>query len=218
VTTAATPSLLTWTIDGAHTEAGFAVKHLMISTVRGRFGDVKGTVSFDPANLATGSADVTIDVASIDTREAQRDAHLRSADFFETEKFPTLTFKSRRVQAVKADAFELVGDLTIKGITRGGPTWPSRASRKTRGQPEIGSPPQQDQLDCLRPDLNAALEQVRCLYDDVKISLDAVAEDRLVCRERDGRLATVTPPSQCLLYHIVKPFIIRPDLERRPHV
>ncbi len=118
MTTAATPTLLTWTIDGAHTEAGFAVKHLMISTVRGRFGDVKGTVSFDPANLATGSADVTIDVASIDTREAQRDAHLRSADFFETEKFPTLTFKSRRVENLKGDAFHLVGDLTIKDVTR----------------------------------------------------------------------------------------------------
>ena len=118
MTTAATPALATWTIDAAHTEAGFAVKHLMISTVRGRFGALAGTVSFDPDDLSTGSADVTIDVTSIDTREAKRDEHLRSADFFETDKFPALTFKSRRVQAVKGNAFQLVGDLTIKGVTR----------------------------------------------------------------------------------------------------
>ncbi len=116
--TAVTPALATWTIDSSHTEAGFAVKHLMISTVRGRFGSVGGRVSFDPSDLSTGSADVTIDATSIDTRDAKRDEHLQSADFFETGKFPTLTFKSRRVQAVTGDTFQLVGDLTIKGITR----------------------------------------------------------------------------------------------------
>jgi polyisoprenoid-binding protein YceI len=118
MTTAAAPALATWTIDAAHTEAGFAVKHLMISTVRGRFGGVTGRVSFDPSDLTTGSAEVTIDVASIDTREPKRDEHLRSADFFEVDKFPALTFTSRRVQAVKGDTFQLVGDLTIKGVTR----------------------------------------------------------------------------------------------------
>jgi polyisoprenoid-binding protein YceI len=118
MTTAAAPALATWTIDASHTEAGFAVKHLMISTVRGRFGGVQGQVSFDPSNLLTGSAEVTIDVSSIDTREEKRDAHLKSADFFEVDKFPVLTFKSRRVQALKGDDFELVGDLTIKGVTR----------------------------------------------------------------------------------------------------
>lgn len=116
--TATGSTLATWTIDGTHTEAGFAVKHLMISTVRGRFGDVQGSISFDPSNLATGSATVTINTASIDTKEAQRDAHLRSADFFDVEKFPTLTFKSRAVQALKGDTFQLVGDLTIKDVTR----------------------------------------------------------------------------------------------------
>jgi polyisoprenoid-binding protein YceI len=107
-----------WKIDSAHTEAAFAVKHLMISTARGRFGAVEGTVEFDPASFANASAQVTIDAASIDTREAQRDAHLRSADFFDVEKYPVLTFKSRRVDEVKGDHFTLIGDLTIKDITR----------------------------------------------------------------------------------------------------
>jgi polyisoprenoid-binding protein YceI len=118
MTTAATPVLTTWKLDAAHSEAGFAVKHMMITTTRGRFGDVQGIVAFDPADLSTGSADVTINVASIDTREAQRDAHLRSADFFDVEQFPVMTFKSRAVRSLKGDAFQLVGDLTIKGLTR----------------------------------------------------------------------------------------------------
>ena len=107
-----------WKIDSAHTEAAFAVKHLMISTARGRFGAVEGLVEFDPSDLANASAQVTIDATSIDTREAQRDAHLRSADFFDVEKFPSLTFKSRRVDQIQGDAFKLVGDLTIKDVTR----------------------------------------------------------------------------------------------------
>jgi polyisoprenoid-binding protein YceI len=113
-----TATRTTWTVDASHTEAGFAVKHLMISTVRGRFADVQGEVAFDPSDLSTGSASVTINVASIDTKEAQRDAHLRSADFFEVEKFPTLTFTSTKVQNVKGETFQLVGNLTIKDVTR----------------------------------------------------------------------------------------------------
>lgn len=116
--TTATAVKTVWKIDSAHTEAAFAVKHLMISTARGRFGAIEGLVEFDPADLASAAVDVTIDAASIDTREPQRDAHLRSADFFDVEKFPTLTFKSRRVDAVQGDRFTLIGDLTIKDITR----------------------------------------------------------------------------------------------------
>lgn len=118
MTTTAAPVLTAWTIDNAHSEVGFAVKHLMISTVRGRFGTVSGQVEFPAGDYSDARADVTIDAASIDTREEKRDAHLRSADFFDVATFPTLTFKSRRVQAVKGDTFQLVGDLTIKGITR----------------------------------------------------------------------------------------------------
>ena len=109
----------TWTIDPAHSNVEFAVRHLMISTVKGRFTDVTGTVVLDEADPAGSSADIVVNVASIDTREAQRDAHLRSADFFEAEAYPTITFRSRKVVAGGlSDAFALVGDLTIHGVTR----------------------------------------------------------------------------------------------------
>jgi polyisoprenoid-binding protein YceI len=114
----AAPALTTWTLDASHTDAGFAVKHLMISTVRGRFAGVSGTVEFDPSDLSTGQARISIDTASIDTRDEKRDAHLKSADFFDVASFPVITFVSRRAQAVKGERFQLVGDLTIKDVTR----------------------------------------------------------------------------------------------------
>jgi polyisoprenoid-binding protein YceI len=117
-TATATPTRTTWTIDPAHSQVEFAVRHLMISTVRGRFAGVKGTVVSDDSDLGTGQVDVTIDVHTIDTREAQRDAHLKSADFFDAEKFPVLTFKSTRVTDARGDRFRLVGDLTMHGVTR----------------------------------------------------------------------------------------------------
>jgi polyisoprenoid-binding protein YceI len=105
-------------IDPAHSQVEFAVRHLMISTVRGRFAGVKGTVVADHDNLENAEVDVTIDVHTIDTREAQRDAHLKSADFFDAERFPVLTFKSNRVTDVKGDRFKLIGDLTMHGVTK----------------------------------------------------------------------------------------------------
>jgi len=110
--------LTTWSIDRAHSHVEFAVRHLMISTAKGRFTEVSGTVRSDDADPAKGEVDIAIDVASIDTREAQRDAHLRSADFFDAENFPTITFKSRRLSEVKGGRFKIVGDLTIHGVTR----------------------------------------------------------------------------------------------------
>ncbi|HUL72854.1 MAG TPA: YceI family protein [Vicinamibacterales bacterium] len=107
----------TWRIDPAHTEAAFAVRHLMISTVRGRFSDVKGDVVLDGEDFGTARFDVTIPTATVDTREPQRDQHLRSADFFDVEKFPVMTFSSREV-ARAGDAYRVMGDLTIRGITR----------------------------------------------------------------------------------------------------
>ncbi|MBM3749913.1 MAG: YceI family protein [Acidimicrobiia bacterium] len=118
MTTRTAPATSTWTIDASHSEVGFAVKHLMISTVRGRFAGVTGSVTFADGDFSQAAADVTIDAASIDTREDKRDAHLRSADFFDVEKFPVLTFKSRRVQAISGDTFQLVGDLTIKDTSK----------------------------------------------------------------------------------------------------
>ncbi|MDB4939478.1 MAG: hypothetical protein JWP87_6450 [Labilithrix sp.] len=106
-----------WTIDASHTNATFSVRHLMISNVRGEFQKVSGTVQFDPKKPEATKVTAEIDVASISTREPQRDAHLRSADFFDVEKFPVITFASTSVR--RADkALELVGDLTIHGTTR----------------------------------------------------------------------------------------------------
>ena len=113
-----TPALTTWKIDPAHSHIEFGVRHLMITTVKGRFGTVDGIIRTDEADRSKSEVDVNVDVASIDTREPQRDAHLRSADFFDVEKFPTITYRSRKVIEAKANEFEVVGDLTIHGVTR----------------------------------------------------------------------------------------------------
>lgn len=117
-TSVQTATRTTWGIDPVHSSVEFSVRHLMITTVKGRFTDVQGTVVLDELNPAASTADITVNVASVDTREPQRDAHLRSADFFDAEKFPTLTFRSRTVEDVTDDGFKLVGDLTIHGVTR----------------------------------------------------------------------------------------------------
>lgn len=114
----ATTALTTWNIDPTHSQVEFAVRHMMIATVRGRFADVKGTVVTDESDLGKAEVDVVIAVTSIDTREAKRDAHLTSADFFDAETYPTITFKSTRVTGVRGDEFTLAGNLTIHGVTR----------------------------------------------------------------------------------------------------
>ena len=106
-----------WTIDTSHSTVEFAVKHMMFTTVKGRFSDVKGSIEFDADDPARGRADITIGAASVDTRDAKRDAHLRSADFFDVDTFPTLTFRSTKVTGT-SKRFALTGDLTIHGITR----------------------------------------------------------------------------------------------------
>lgn len=108
----------TWQIDASHSHIEFAVRHLMISTVRGRFGKVSGTVAVDDQHPAKSTVDVTIDTSSIDTREAQRDSHLQSPDFFEVEKFPAITFKATGAAADIGGSFPLTGNLTIKDVTR----------------------------------------------------------------------------------------------------
>lgn len=121
MTTATAPAPATtgtWQLDPAHSSVEFAVRHLMIATVRGRFGAVTGTVQGLDGTTAVPELDVTIDVASIDTRQLQRDEHLRSADFFDAVKFPTITFKSHRVDGDLRGAFRLIGNLTIRGVTR----------------------------------------------------------------------------------------------------
>jgi polyisoprenoid-binding protein YceI len=115
-----TPALAqdTWNIDSGHSAAQFAVKHLMVSTVRGTLGTVKGTVRYDGKNLSSIAADVIIDVTAVNSRHEKRDADLRSANFFDVEKFPTATFKSTRVEPVGPGKFRLIGDLTMHGVTK----------------------------------------------------------------------------------------------------
>ena len=109
----------TWQLDPAHTHVEFAVRHLMISTVKGRFADVQGVVRMDEAKPAAVEVDVTIGVASIDTRQYERDAHLRSVDFLHAVRFPTISFHGRRIEGIPLEGdFRLVGNLTIRGITR----------------------------------------------------------------------------------------------------
>jgi polyisoprenoid-binding protein YceI len=108
----------TWALDAAHTNVGFAVKHMMIATVRGHFSDVNATVEIDGTDYSTARIEAEIDAASITTRNDQRDTHLRSADFFDVENFPKLTFKSTRIDVKSEDALEVTGDLTIRGTTR----------------------------------------------------------------------------------------------------
>jgi polyisoprenoid-binding protein YceI len=108
----------TWQLDSAHSNIGFSVRHMVISKVHGRFQKWSGTLAVDKDDLARSSVEAHVEVASLDTNEAQRDGHLKSADFFDAEKHPEIVFKSRSVQRVGAEGLELVGDLTIKGTTR----------------------------------------------------------------------------------------------------
>lgn len=108
----------TWLIDPAHTHVEFAVRHMMVSTVKGRFAGVSGTIQLDETDLTHSSIEVSIDAASIDTREAQRDAHLRSSDFLDAETFPTITYRSRRIEPLTEGHFRVIGDLTIRNVTQ----------------------------------------------------------------------------------------------------
>jgi polyisoprenoid-binding protein YceI len=107
-----------WQIDPNHSAAQFSVRHLGVSTVRGAFTKVTGSAKYDPANPASDSLDATIDVSSVDTRVEMRDKDLRSPNFFDVEKYPTITFHSKSVKAAGAGKLEITGDLTIHGVTK----------------------------------------------------------------------------------------------------
>jgi polyisoprenoid-binding protein YceI len=129
-TTASTVS--TWNIDPVHSVAEFKVKHMMISNVKGQFTGIKGVLALDESDLTRSRLEATVEAASVNTREAQRDTHLKSADFFDVEKFPTLSLKSTRVSRVSNGELAVAGDLTIHGVTRNvvfnveGPTAPGK--------------------------------------------------------------------------------------------
>jgi polyisoprenoid-binding protein YceI len=107
-----------WRIDPSHSAAHFSVRHLMVSTVRGQLGPVSGTIEYDGKDVRSIKADVSVDVVGINTQNQKRDAHLRSADFFDAVNHPALTFKSKRVEPGAAGRFKLVGDLTLRGTTK----------------------------------------------------------------------------------------------------
>lgn len=107
-----------WNIDPAHTQTSFAVRHLVISTVKGEFGKTAGTIRIDDADIARSSVEATIDASTISTRNADRDAHLRSPDFFDVATYPTATFRSTRVEKAGKDGLKVTGDLTLRGVTR----------------------------------------------------------------------------------------------------
>ncbi len=134
MSTLATPqtATTTWNIDPVHSVAEFKVKHMMISNVKGQFTSVKGLLALDEADPANSHVEASVEAASINTREAQRDAHLKSADFFDVEKFPELTFQSTRISRVGDGELAVAGNLTIHGVTRNvvfnveGPTAPGK--------------------------------------------------------------------------------------------
>ncbi len=107
-----------WQIDRAHSAAQFSVRHLVVSTVRGHFGKLTGTLQYDPANPAAASIQAEVDVSTIETREAKRDAHLKSPDFFDVAKYPTMTFQSTKVEPGGQGKLRMAGNLTIRGTTK----------------------------------------------------------------------------------------------------
>jgi polyisoprenoid-binding protein YceI len=111
-------ALTKWDIDSAHSSIDFSVRHMLVSKVRGRFTKWTGTLEIDERDLSRSKIEVDIDVASVDTHEAQRDIHLRSNDFFAVEQYPRMTFKSKRVEEKGTDRLAVTGDLTIRGTTR----------------------------------------------------------------------------------------------------
>ena len=127
-----------WRIDTAHSAAGFSVRHMMVSTVRGQLGSISGVIEYDGQDVRSVKADVSIDVKELSTRNERRDNHLRTADFFDAETHPAIRFKSKRVEPGPAGQFTLIGDLTIRGTTKEvaldveGPTPPLKDQRGVR--------------------------------------------------------------------------------------
>ncbi|MHB8577446.1 MAG: YceI family protein [Dehalococcoidia bacterium] len=116
--TTASTTATTWTIDSTHSIAEFAVKHMVVSTVKGRFRTMAGTIRLDEGNPENSSVEATIDTASVDTGDPNRDTHLRSDDFFNAERFPRITFRSTGVKKTGDDEWKIEGDLTIRDVTK----------------------------------------------------------------------------------------------------
>ena len=164
-------------IDPAHSSAQFTIRHLMISNVRGDFKSVKGTVVYDPENLAASSIDAVVDVHSLNTRDENRDAHVKSAEFFNAEKYPTITFKSSKIESEGEGEFKVTGNLTILGVSKEvvlKVEGPSEEAKDPWGNLRVGA---SATTKIKRSDFglswNAALETGGVMLgDDVKLELD----------------------------------------------
>jgi polyisoprenoid-binding protein YceI len=134
-------SAATWNLDPAHSSAQFKVRHMMISNVKGEFHGIKGSLALDSSDITKSSVEATIDVSTINTRDAQRDSDLKSANFFDVAKFPTMTFKSTQIQKTGTDTLAVSGDLTIHGVTHSvvlDVEGPSAAVKDPYGNTRIG--------------------------------------------------------------------------------
>jgi polyisoprenoid-binding protein YceI len=172
----------TWVIDPAHTVSGFTVKHMMITNVTGVFEVTKGTIEYKPGEPGSVKADITIESKSVNTRIGRRDDDLRSDNFFSAEKFPTLTFRSKRVQNARAEGFDLVGDLTIRDVTREvvlKVEGPSAPIRDPQGNRRVGA---NATTTINRKDFgilyNRAIEAGGVVGDEVKINLEVEAIEK----------------------------------------
>jgi polyisoprenoid-binding protein YceI len=115
---AALPAQETWRIDTLHSSAQFAVRHMMVSTVRGHFGTVKGTVVWDAANPARSSVNAVVDTSTVNTGQPKRDADLKGRDFFEVDKYPTITFQSTKIEPSGTGKLKVTGNMTMRGVTK----------------------------------------------------------------------------------------------------
>jgi polyisoprenoid-binding protein YceI len=132
----------TWSVDPAHSAAHFSVKHMMVSTVRGTLGKISGTIEYDGASIQSIKADITIDVTAVNTGTDGRDADLKSGNFFDVAKYPTLGFKSKRVDPAGQGKFKMIGDLTIHGVTKEvtlDAEGPSPILKTPNGQQRVGA-------------------------------------------------------------------------------
>src|SRR5712692_6838317 len=109
---------MSWTIDSSHSQVNFSARHMGIMTVRGHFNDIQATIDFNQDDFTASSVEASINAGSLVTNDAKRDEHLRSADFLDVEKYPTITFKSTKIERAEHDRYRMTGDLTIHGVTR----------------------------------------------------------------------------------------------------
>jgi polyisoprenoid-binding protein YceI len=184
-----------WEIDPSHTTAEFAVRHMMVNTVKGQFGKVTGTVNLDDKDATKSKVEAVIDATTIDTREPKRDAHLKSPDFFDVGKYPTLSFKSTKIAKAGKGKYKATGDLTMHGVTKSvvldveGPTEPVKnlMGAWTRGAHVTGTLNRKD----FGLNWNKALEAGGVLVgDEVKIEIDAELTSKAPA---SGGVATSAP-------------------------